>query len=274
VAEMTRSETGDDWRDTYELGKRRHAESSTTTCGHPRGCIVQMPCPDCGGMGAQVVNTGLMPEHGNLEQESCDRCAGAGYIGEMPCRHPRDCIAQGDGGTAHCAWYEEVARLSEPQDNVAHLEELLIRSSRRYNEAQLQLSKMREESITAMIGRHWVTKAELDECHAQVALLREELERAATCVKVIGNALQDSLETPGTVGTMLVSTAEWDECHAEVARLRELIPDTELLRRLADYASYDFTNQPPLFEDMRQKLHADAVAARVLADRIEEASSD
>lgn len=58
----------------------------------------------------------------------------------------------------------------------------------------------------------------------------------------------------------------------EVARLRELIPDAALLLRLADYASYDFTNQPPSFEDARQKLHADAAAARELAGRIEEAN--
>jgi hypothetical protein len=37
-------------------------------------------CPDCGGLGIQIVCTGLRPEYGNLEQESCDRCGGTGKI--------------------------------------------------------------------------------------------------------------------------------------------------------------------------------------------------
>ena len=48
-------------------------------------------CPDCAGTGAQIVNTGLMPEHGNLEQWSCDRCSG---IGELELNHAYIALAQ------------------------------------------------------------------------------------------------------------------------------------------------------------------------------------
>lgn len=72
----------------------------------------------------------------------------------------------------------------------------------------------------------------------------------------------------------MVDAETEEKLHEEMNEEETLLPDPALLRRLADYASYDFTNQPPSFKDMRQKLRADAAAARALANRIEGANID
>lgn len=202
----------------------------------------------------------------------------------MTCGHPRGCIVQDAESAPRCAWCEEVARLREELEQAAAREAVLVVAAnalvQRLAAINLQKSKAIALGNALAYGPEIAALQDVLENIAQPAsaLLEQlkqteaEVARLRMVLSQDGAAYLPCQHCGKDVATPTLESVEL--CFGCWERLRALIPNADLLRRLADYASYDFTNQSPSFEDMRQKLHADAVAARELADRIEEANID